>query len=224
MASTDPITSLPPGTQAATNAALGKSAGQLNVNDFMTLMTAQLKNQDPLNPLESTAFVAQLAQFGTVSGIQSMQSSLSTLSDTLRSSQVLNGTSLVGHDIMTPANSTLLGAIGSIQGSVTVPDGATSLSVSIKDASGQVVRTLTLPPASGSQPFTWDGNTDAGTRAASGAYTLTPAANVGGAGQSPELLLSGRVSSVTLNADNNSLTLNTDSLGSIALSKVRSVM
>jgi flagellar hook assembly protein FlgD len=96
--------------------------------------------------------------------------------------------------------------------------------MAVADASGQVVRTLTLPPASGAQSFTWDGNTDVGTRAAAGVYTLTPVANVGGAGKSAELLLSGRVSSVTLDTDKNSLTLNTDSLGPIALDKVRSVM
>ena len=81
-----------------------KTANTLDINDFLTLMTAQLNNQDPLKPLDSTAFVAQLAQFGTVSGIQSMQNSLATLSDSLRSSQALSGATLVGHHILAPAS------------------------------------------------------------------------------------------------------------------------
>ncbi len=225
MSTTDPIAALAASTQksSAASSSLGRSASQLNSADFMTLMTAQLKNQDPLNPLDSTAFVAQLAQFGTVSGIQSMQTSLSTLSDTLRSSQVLNGATLVGRDITTPANAIALGANNSVQGSVTVPEGATAMTLTIKDTSGQIVRTMSLPADASSENFTWDGGTDAGTRAPAGAYTLDASATVSGKGSTAEVLLSSRVSSVTLGADGTSLTLNTDSLGPIALAKVRSV-
>ena len=84
-------------TSTTATAQSKKSATTLDINDFLTLMSTQLNNQDPLKPLDSTAFVAQLAQFGTVSGIQSMQASLATLSDSLRASQALSGATLVGH-------------------------------------------------------------------------------------------------------------------------------
>jgi len=223
MSTSDAISNIP-GTTAATNAALGKSASQLDVNDFMTLMTAQLKNQDPLNPLDSTAFVAQLAQFGTVSGIQSMQASLSTLSDALRSSQVLSGSSLIGRQITAPADEFNLGATGTVDGTIEIPDGADSLTVAVKNEAGQTVRTLSLPVTHDTESFSWDGLTESGARAPVGTYTLDAVVEVGGTGYSPEVVLSAKVSSVTMSADGSTLTLNTDSLGPVALANVRNVM
>ena len=77
---------------------------QLGQAQFMQLMIAQLRNQDPTQPMDPANFLGQLAQFGTVSGIQGMQDSISTLSDSLRSSQVLGGTSLVGHYVLADAS------------------------------------------------------------------------------------------------------------------------
>ena len=104
MALLDEVTRL--GTGAATaSAAKRKTANTLDITDFLRLMTTQLKNQDPLKPLDSTEFVAQLAQFGTVSGIQGMADTLGTLSTALRSSQALSGASLVGHQVLAQGTS-----------------------------------------------------------------------------------------------------------------------
>src|SRR6188768_3696602 len=86
-----------------------KKKDQLGQNEFLQLMLAQLKNQDPFKAMDPSQFLGQLAQFGTVSGIQEMQGSLSTLSDSLRSSQVLGGTSLVGHYVLADASEAVLG-------------------------------------------------------------------------------------------------------------------
>src|SRR5215510_14000470 len=103
---TDPIATYAAQTQAAlATAQAKKSANNLGIDQFLTLMTTQLKNQDPLKPLEGTEFVAQLAQFGSVSGIQSMQKSIESLASSLRSTQVMNGTTLVGHDVLAQADS-----------------------------------------------------------------------------------------------------------------------
>jgi len=64
---------------------------------FLQLFTAQLKNQNPLDPMENEAFVAQLAQFSSVEGIKGMQSSLETLVGNLREQSLLNGSTLVGN-------------------------------------------------------------------------------------------------------------------------------
>ena len=87
---------------------------QLGQAQFMQLMIAQLRNQDPTQPMDPANFLGQLAQFGTVSGIQGMQDSISTLSDSLRSSQVLGGTSLVGHYVLADASEGSIGATGEI--------------------------------------------------------------------------------------------------------------
>lgn len=190
---------------------------------FLELMVAQLRNQDPLKPMDPSTFLGQLAQFGTVSGIQNMQGSLSALSDALRGSQVLNGTSLVGHDVLAAADQVSLGETGEVQGRVSIPANATEAVLIVTDGSGQLVRRMPLSVQQGDIGFTWDGLDDRGERAAPGNYEISAIANVGGAAEQLETQLVGRVASVTIDSRNQTLTLNTD-LGPISLSRVRSVM
>jgi len=68
--------------QANRVSATSRGADSLGQQDFLTLLVTQLRNQDPLNPLDNEAFVAQLAQFSTVSGITEMNTSLRALGET----------------------------------------------------------------------------------------------------------------------------------------------
>jgi flagellar basal-body rod modification protein FlgD len=196
---------------------------QLGQAQFMQLMIAQLRNQDPTKPMDPSEFLGQLAQFGTVSGIQGMQTSLSTLSEALRSSQVLGGTNLVGHYVLADAEEAVLGATGDIAGTTTIPAGASQASIVITDASGQLVRQIPVSSQEGETEFLWDGTTDVGTRAPAGNYTISAIATVGGSAEQLTTQLVGHVGSVTIDPSDNSLTLNTD-LGPIALGRVRRVM
>jgi flagellar basal-body rod modification protein FlgD len=189
----------------------------------MQLMIAQLKNQDPTKPMDPSEFLSQLAQFGTVTGIQDMQGSLSTLSDALRSTQVLNGTSLVDHYVLADAKEAALGENGAIAGATTIPEGATAASIMITDASGQLIRQMPISAQEGEVQFLWDGTTDLGTRADPGNYKISAIAKVGGADEQLTTQLVGHVGSVSIDPTNYSLTLNTD-LGPISLSRVRRVM
>jgi flagellar basal-body rod modification protein FlgD len=110
-----------------------------------------------------------------------------------------------------------------MKGAIDVPSGTTSLQLAIKDASGQLIRRMTLPTTSGLSEFSWDGIADNGTRAAAGDYTFEAVANVSGQSRSLETLMSGRVNSVTIDSSNN-LVLNTSGLGSRSLSDVRRIM
>jgi flagellar basal-body rod modification protein FlgD len=196
---------------------------QLGQAQFMELMIAQLRNQDPTKPMDPSAFLGQLAQFGTVSGIQNMQDSIASLSDSLRSSQVLGGTSLVGHYVLADASEGSIGATGDIAGTTTIPEGATEASLVITDSSGQLVRRMPISNQQGEAQFLWDGTTDVGTRAPAGNYRISAIAKVGGAAEQLTTQLVGHVGSVTIDPTNYSLTLNTD-LGPIALGRVRRVM
>jgi flagellar basal-body rod modification protein FlgD len=211
-------------SSAAASTTARKTASTLDINDFLTLMATQLNNQDPLKPLDSTAFVAQLAQFGTVSGIQSMQTSLATLASSLRASQALSGATLVGHAILAPGSQASYTAGTSIYGAVDVPQGASSVAVNVYDASGQLVRHLSAPAAAGQQQFSWDGLADDGTALPSGSYTFKVVANVGGAGESLQPLLYASVGSVSIGSDGTSLTLNTRELGAVALGDVAQII
>src|SRR5580700_2991105 len=100
---------------AAASAAAAASVSALSVNDFLTLMTAQLQNQDPTQPLDPSTFVAQL---GTVAGVDSMQTSLASLSSTLLANQALSSATLVGQTVLTQANSAQYTAGQSLTGAV----------------------------------------------------------------------------------------------------------
>ena len=198
---------------AATSALTGatganSSTSQLGQDDFLKLMLSQMKNQDPFKPQDPGAFIAQLAQFSTVSSSQAMQKDISSLSDSLRSSQVIDGTSLVGHNVMAATDSASLGAAGSVDGAVNIPDGTSS---------------AMLTTQTGLNAFSWDGNTDSGTRAAAGTYHIAAVANVGGANQQVETQMASVINSVTIDPTSHDLTLNTD-FGPIALKSVRRVM
>jgi flagellar basal-body rod modification protein FlgD len=223
--STDSIAAIAAQTQAALSASqTKKSANSLGIEDFLTLMTTQLKNQDPMKPLEGTEFVSQLAQFGSVSGIQGMQKSIDSLANSLRSTQVLNGTSLVGHDVLAQADSFSFTQGVAIGGEVDVPAGAQSMQVRITDSSGALVREITVDSSAGTHSFSWDGKRTDGTLADSGEYEIEAIAKAGGASESVEVLMSGRVSSVTIDSTGTQLTLNTNALGSVSMNNIRRVM
>jgi flagellar basal-body rod modification protein FlgD len=214
------------GTGAAGSASQGsgvKKKDQLGQAEFLELMIAQLKNQDPFKAMDPSQFLGQLAQFGTVSGISEMKEAFGTLSDAMRSSQVLDGATMVGREVLLPSDQVLLHAEGSVKGAIDVPTGTNALQVNIRDANGTLVRSLPLPTSSGLQEFSWDGVADNGTRAPAGEYTFEAVANVAGKSGSLEMLMAGRVNSVTIDAATG-LTLNTSNLGSRSLSDVRRVM
>ena len=200
-----------------------KKTDQLGQAEFLELMIAQLKNQDPFKAMDPSQFLGQLAQFGTVTGIQEMQKAFATLSESMRASQVLDGATMVGREVLVASDEAHLAAEGSVVGAIDIPTEATSVQIKITDASGQLVRTMTLPTGGGLTEFEWDGTTDTGVRAAAGEYSFETVANVGGANYSLETLMSSRVASVTIEAGRG-LTLNTNTLGPRSLSDVRRVM
>ncbi len=206
---------------ASTKASKKQELGQ---DDFLRLMTEQLKNQDPMKPMDSTAFLGQLAQFSTVSGIQSLNTSFGSLSSSMNSNQALQAAGLVGERVLVPSDTGTLGATGSLDGAVDVPTGAGSVAVDVVDAAGTTLRTIDL----GTQPqglahFSWDGTLAGGTRAPAGGYSLHAHGNVGGKVQSLSALAVGRVDSVTLNGTDG-LVLNLAGMSPVAFNQVRQIM
>jgi flagellar basal-body rod modification protein FlgD len=212
-------TTVPPAAAATAGGALQT----LTTGDFLTLMSAQLKNQDPLNPTDSNQFLAQLAQLSTVSGIASMNTTMTNLSTSLLSSQALSSATLVGHGVLAPASSAAYASGQPLRGVVQVPAGASSITLTITDASGAVVRQTAASPGAGDQPFSWDGTTDSGAAAPDGTYTVTATAVVNGKTEAASTLLNGTVTSVTLDAAGGGVTLNTPELGAVALSAVTQI-
>ncbi|HTV50773.1 MAG TPA: FlgD immunoglobulin-like domain containing protein [Steroidobacteraceae bacterium] len=211
------------GTGSSSLASAIPSNMQISQTDFLQLITTQMTNQDPLNPSDPTQFLSQIEGLSEVSSLQNMQSSMSTLASSLQASQVLSGTSLLGQQVLAPGSTGTLSSGGTVSGAVSAPSGATSLTVSITNASGALVDTFNVTPqSSGYTNFTWNGQSASGTAAAAGQYTIGVTANVAGATQSVSPLVYSTVSSVTIDPTTQALDLNTPN-GTIPLSSVVSV-
>jgi flagellar basal-body rod modification protein FlgD len=209
------------------NAALRKKT-ELNQEDFLTLMITQLKNQDPMKPLDPSQYVGQLAQFSQVSGLAEMNKQITALGNSLRGNQVLGGAGLIGRTVVAPGNSIYLPEVDGDtprgpQGLVNVPAGASSVQLVIKDSSGALVKTVALDNHQGPQAFTWDGTTSTGAAAAAGGYKIEVVAKVGSENVSLRTSVASRVDSVSLDPSDGGLVLSTDTLGEIAMSDVERV-
>jgi len=213
--------------QIASAASPGSSAsgalGGLSMNDFLTLMTAQLKNQDPLSPTDSNQFLAQLSELSTVEGISQMNTTMTNLSTSLLSSQALSSASLVGKSVLTSGSSASFTAGGVLSGAVQVPTGASGVTLTVTNSAGAIVDQMTVPSGSGLQGFSWNGTALNGSAAPSGNYGVTATAIVGGATQAAPTLLNGTVQSVSLATGGTGVTLNTAELGPVALSAVQQI-
>lgn len=213
------------GTAPAAAASPGRTpAKELGQDQFFELMLTQLKNQDPLKPMQNGEFLAQIAQFSTVTGIQKLQESFGQLAAGMQSAQALQASSLVGRSVMLSSNSAALAPDGSVSGAVELSASASSVSVEIYDAGGQLVQRLDL----GAQPagqvsFTWDGKNTSGEAAAPGRYTIKAQAASGGQSASVPTLVAAKVESVTLGGGQG-LLLNLAGQGSVSLSDVRQIM
>ena len=229
-------TSNPIGTVATTSpaGAAGSAAAQassaipsnlqISESGFLKLITAQMQAQNPLQPSDPTQFLSQLEGMSEVSSMQNVQTSIDALTASMQSNQMLSGTSFLGHAVLAPGSTAVLASGGAVGGAVTAPAGTTSLSVSIKDASGALVNSFNVSPqASGLTYFTWDGSTASGSTAPGGQYGISVSAAVGGTSQAVSPLVLSQVQSVTLDSSTNSLDLNTTN-GTILLGSVVSVM
>lgn len=176
------MTTIPSTTTTTTtsNSASGTSAAaaanQLGVdyNNFLTLLTAQIQNQDPLQPMDSTQFVSQLAQLSQVEQSVQTNSNLETLNTAVASVSGIVSLGLVGRQVQVASDKLDLSG-GSASTSYQLTSAAASVSAAITDGNGNVVRTLTgLSTDGGTKiPVTWDGKDSYGQTMADGIYHIS---------------------------------------------------
>ncbi|PKO46967.1 MAG: flagellar hook assembly protein FlgD [Betaproteobacteria bacterium HGW-Betaproteobacteria-22] len=164
---------------------------------FMTLLVTQMRNQDPLNPMDNAQVTSQMAQLSTVTGINQLNNTLETLMSNIQTGQSYQASSLIGRNVLTPGDSILNTDTGGYFG-VELPIGADKLTVNIKDAGGNVVRTLNLgKQQAGTTPLVWDGLNDAGTAVPAGTYKFEVSATVGNSAASVTGLSFAQVMSIS---------------------------
>jgi flagellar basal-body rod modification protein FlgD len=219
---------LPPGLQGLAQRQQAKDQPQnegLGQNEFFELMIAQLKHQDPLNPLSNQEFIGQVAQFSTANGVQEMRDSIGQLAGAFQSSQALQASTLVGRNVLVASNTIALSPDQMASGAVELPQGASGVTINISSPSGGLVRRLELGrhPA-GLVHFTWDGLGNDGEALPPGNYVMqAEKISDGERGEIP-VLVQGQVESVTLNQEPSGLTLNVKNRGSVPLADVRQVL
>lgn len=189
---------------------------------FLKLLTTQLKNQDPLNPLDNAQVTSQLAQISTVSGIEKLNATLQALVQDSADTQTTQAAALVGHAVLVPGSHLQLANSAAV-GGVELAKDADQVTVTIADANGLPMRTLSLGALkAGMNNFSWDGKTDSGAQAVDGHYSITVAAKQDGEKVTATALNLGVVRSVIRDSQGFSLDLGT--LGAFTMDEVKQIL
>jgi flagellar basal-body rod modification protein FlgD len=146
-----------------------------NFQSFLTLLTTQLQNQNPLDPLDTNQFTQQLVEFAGVQQQLNTNDSLATLVSLQQATQSTEALSYVGKTAIVSGNTATMTNSTAVWG-VTVPS-ASTMDVSIANSTGQTVFTGTYNVSAGNnQPFEWNGQGTDGTQYPDGNYTMTATA------------------------------------------------
>jgi flagellar basal-body rod modification protein FlgD len=189
---------------------------------FMSLLLAQMKNQDPTAPMSNSDMSTQMSQLNMVTGINQLNTTMTGMATGLQSSQTTQAASLLGKSVLVPGSNLSL-SNGQSQMGVELAQGVDSLTVTISDSTGNVVQTMNL----GSQPvgtlnLAWDGVTSAGTKAADGAYSFEVVATSGGESVTPTALAAGTVANVSLSSAG-AIDLSVSPVGNFSLADIRQI-
>ncbi|QNA90094.1 flagellar hook assembly protein FlgD [Massilia sp. Dwa41.01b] len=204
-----------------------KDSVQADTDKFMTLLVTQLKNQDPLNPLDNAQVTSQLAQLQTVTGVNKLNETLDTLKASYQSSEAMQATNLIGHGVLVEGNTINLTGGKSVFG-VDLATAADNVQVIVTDPrTGKDVATIDLGALdAGAMPLAWDGSSDAVDAAmlADGKYSFRVVASRGGLPLTDVKALSvDTVASVSTNSKDG-VKLNLAGKGSISLADIKQVL
>ncbi len=203
-------------------AAASASSAAASQDRFMKLLVTQLKNQDPLNPMDNAQMTSQMAQISTVSGIDKLNATLQALSASMTPNQTIQAAAMIGHGVLVPGSGVdLSGGVGF--GGFNLPQAVDSAKVSVYDQAGALVRNIDL----GAQPagitkWQWDGKDSAGAAVADGKYTFTVNATQAGSVVAAAGLQYGMVNSVDQTAQG--VTLSVGRMQNVALSQVQQIL
>ncbi len=197
-------------TAATAQSQATQSTTQLadNFDTFLTLLTAQLKNQDPLEPLKTNEFTQQLVQFSSVEQAIAQNKNLEILVALAQASVTGSAVGYLGQEIEAAGDTTLL-QNGQAQWSYDVARAADSVTLAITDVGGGVVYSAPGETGAGQHDFTWDGTGFGGQSLPDGAYTLNIIAkDTAGNTITTDTRVTGRVTAIDFSGAEPTLTIN----------------
>jgi flagellar basal-body rod modification protein FlgD len=215
----------PVSTNSATSSTTGSSITGASTTDasasqdrFLKLLVAQLNNQDPMNPLDNAQMTSQIAQINTVSGIQQVNETLKSMSDQFASLQVLQGSSMVGRNVLVEGAKLNI-QDGKAAGAIDLTARAESVKIDIVSPGGTVLDTLNLGAKEGGRhAFTWDASKYSGTGSPS--YRVT--ATTGGQNVASTSMVQDKVTSV--GSENGAMLVQLANNAAVGYSKIKSLL
>lgn len=198
---------------------------KLGQEDFIKLMTTQMNHQDPMKPMDNGDFLSDMAQFSTVSGLKEIKDSFNSLANSLKSSQALQASSMVGRKVLIPGSISTFSEGTAMKAAVELENNVSELKVSIMDDKGALVKEVNLgnKPA-GVAHFTWDGLLSGDKKAISGNYSIRATGIVDGKQESLKILIRDTVQSVSLGSGGQGVSLSLANAGSAGLADIKEIL
>lgn len=191
-------------------------------NRFLKLLTTQLKNQDPLNPMDNAQMTSQLAQINTISGIEKLNVTLGKMLDIYDSGQSMQAAGLIGKHVLVAGNNLPLSG-GAALGGASLTAAADQVTVSVLDGAGNVLQTQQLGPRpAGTVAFSWDGKKADGTQMPDGTYKFKVDAQSGGNKIESSALQVGMVNAVV--RSNGGFLLDLGAQGNVSFKDVQQIL
>ncbi len=190
-------------------------------SQFMTLLVAQMRNQDPLNPMDNNEMTSQIAMLNMVSGIDNLNKTLNNMSTSQRLGDSLKATDLIGHSVLVPTSKLVLNN-GVSDFSVDLASDAQNVNVMVLDKYGSLVKSFDMgAQTAGIHKIVWDGFSDTGSQLADGEYIIKVDAQKNGQMVDATSLTADTVDNLTLSGG--LATLQLSKLGNVGLSDIRAV-
>ena len=179
---------------SSTPAAAAAEDTTVTADRFLKLLVAQMRNQDPLSPMDNAQVTSQMAQINTVTGIDKLNATVQGLSSQFMQLQAVQGALLVGHDVIVAGNKLSIDETAAIgQGGFELANAADAVKVEVLSPSGAVVQTLNLGAAgAGVHSFDWP----SGAATAASGLTFRVSATTGGVATTVTPLMRDRVDAV----------------------------
>ncbi|MFM8466599.1 MAG: flagellar hook assembly protein FlgD [Oxalobacteraceae bacterium] len=203
---------------------LNGDGGAMGQTAFLTLFTTQLQNQNPLDPMENEAFVAQLAQFSQLEATTKMSDNLQNLVASMSNERMSSMSGLLGKKIAISDGKALLSGAQPVEGAVTLANDVDSITLKVYSSSGQLVRTGEVgAQKKGDFLFSWDGKDDQGNALDDGVYRMEASATRFGKSSKAPVSTMAMVKSVTTDAATGDLQVELEDGSKVSMTQIKRV-